>query len=472
MKAIRSDQDKAGEILKLTHPTAEITVLTTLRRWPKDKTEDIIDLLQARDFSDPRRQVAYQAMVNILRSIEPMDDRAVLAECIHVARDMKQTFRIDQEYLDSLDGDPLSGHAYAQTVKHFSWLRDAGGYAIWLINRLKEYPEPEELFVEAQEKMAAMHPPLQRRGRVYGSETVALHREILDRRDRECEAGHVNPFTWPWVSWNDKIRPLRAGQVGLIAAPDGIGKSTYAEAIAEHWARGGMHVVYVHLEDDLEYKVDRRLARWSRVPLKTFEDGTKSKALRDRLHSANAEMEKQLMTLHYLYMPGYSMAEIVQELAMMQAEGTCQAIVFDYLDKVAPTRAENRLFGENYWERQAYDMEQIKTFAERAHMPALVLSQGNKSMQGGGIKTRQSIAGSGGRTQKAQLVVILTRDLVENQPLQNRYGAIIADVGEYSPVVHVRVDKQNRGKSGMQFNQYIDGEHFDVRDVETKKVDL
>jgi replicative DNA helicase len=43
------------------------------------------ETLQADDYADPRRRVTFQAIVNLLRGIEPIDDKAILAEAASVA---------------------------------------------------------------------------------------------------------------------------------------------------------------------------------------------------------------------------------------------------------------------------------------------------------------------------------------------------------------------------------------------------
>jgi hypothetical protein len=80
------------------------------------------------------------------------------------------------------------------------------------------------------------------------------------------------------------------------------------------------------------------------------------------------------------------------------------------------------------------------------------------------LQTRKNIQGSGQKSQKAQLVLILSREIVAESGLHDTSGKLIADVGEYSPIIKVRIDKQNRGKTG-EFRQFLAGQHFTVRDI-------
>jgi len=444
-----------------------------MRRGGMDEALYMADNLQAADFSDPRRRIAFQAIVNVLRGTEPLDDTAILAEAVQVARDMRLDVRIDGGYLAGLEGDPLRARAYAATVKRMAWLRAGGEFAYWYIQRLQERPDPEQLFAEAQERMQALQPPSKTQRFVYGWDTVSSHKADIAQRVTEHAAGRVSPYLWPWASWNFHVRPLRPGMLGLVAAADGMGKTTYLECIAEHWAKGGLHVVYVHLEDALDYKLDRRLARWAHVPLQVIEDGMQTPEQQTQMDTAQANIDRQLPTLHYFDAAGMSAAEIMAELKARTAEGVCQAVVLDYLDKMQPSRAQAKLYGDQIWERQSNDVETLKTFAEKNHLPIMTASQGNKDMQKQtGTRTRKDITGSGAKTQKAQLVAILTRQMVGEDGLRDSRGTVLADPGEYSPFVDVRIDKQNRGKTGVTMCQYLIGQYFDVKDIDIKRAQL
>ena len=63
------------------------------------------------------------------------------------------------------------------------------------------------------------------------------------------------------------------------------------------------------------------------------------------------------------------------------------------------------------------------------------------------------------------MVAILTREIVGGDGLRDERGVVLADPGEYSPFVDVRIDKQNRGKTGVTMRQFLIGQFFDIRDV-------
>jgi replicative DNA helicase len=241
-----------------------------------------------------------------------------------------------------------------------------------------------------------------------------------------------------------------------------MGKSTMLEMVAEHWASKKAHVVLVHLENDFDYTMNRRLCRWSRVPIAAIEDGNLTDNQTNTIRDTYERMDS-LETLHYLGGSGSTMTELIAELSIRHSEGVCDAVVVDYLNKVRPSREQAKLFAASPFERQADDAELLKSWAVKHKVPAFTAVQMNKDGQGNGRQTRQNIRGSGQVSEKSQLVVVLTREICEHDEI-GVGGQVIAHKGEYSPQMTVRVDKQNRGRTS-EWQMFYNGKHFEVRDV-------
>jgi len=463
--------DTPVALLGLTNYDAETSVLHAMR-MDTNAAIELAQLLAPTDFYDVRNAIVFEAISTLLMGVEQITTDGILAECRSILRERKLKQYIDADYIEGLvGGDIRRAPMYANMVKKLGWLRQAGDFAFWLVQALQERPKPDELFAAAQERWQTLAPKDKASNFVYGWDTIKAHREIVRQRVQQRQEGVITRFDWPWASWNAKVRPLPPGMVGIIAAPDGQGKSMYLEQVAEHWASHGQHTVIVHLEDALDYKLDRRLARHASVALDKIEDGNLTEYEQHQVNEADARISQWANYLHYYHAAGESMTTILRELEARVAEGVCQAVVFDYLDKVQPTRGQANVYGSNTWERQANDMEQLKTFAEKSRVPVFTATQGNKSMQGSGTQTRQAIQGSGQKSQKAQLVLILTRDLVGDEGLRDKNGRVLAEPGEYSPVAKLHIDKQNRGKTG-DFQQYIVGQFFTVRDIQFERKEL
>ena len=75
----------------------------------------------------------------------------------------------------------------------------------------------------------------------------------------------------------------------------------------------------MHLEDDLEYKLNRRMARQAQIDMDSVELGQFTAAEMELYEAECKRMADKLGMLHYHHAPGQSMAQIIREL-----EGTCE----------------------------------------------------------------------------------------------------------------------------------------------------
>ena len=300
----------------LIHPTAESTTLAAMRD-DTDVAMQLVSILDAADFASDKHKLVFLAIKNLLNSVEAIDAHTIAAECAVVAREHKIAAIVHADFISGLVGDARRAIAYAATVKRMAWLRSAGDFAYWLIDELKDNPAPDDIFTAAQERLQTLAPRTDRGATMYGWETIDSHRAAVKERRLEAESGLTRRFDWPWASWNQWVRPLRSGLVGVLAAPDGVGKSTYLEWIAEHWAKRSNKVVMVHLEDDHQYKLDRRMARHSSVPLSAIEDGNLTPQHVASITEAERQMSEWVDYLHYTHAPGWSMSDIIKELQKM-----------------------------------------------------------------------------------------------------------------------------------------------------------
>lgn len=446
----------------LIHPSAEVSVLYGLCGSDTEKAVAIAKMIDPLEFSSPAYQVIAEAAIRILNGYEPLDVKTLDATCRDIVQERRLSgVTVAPSMLESITaGDATRSLAYAVTVKRFAWLRRAKEFSEWFDSAILDMGDPDELFAGAQERIQHLQPAQLAPRFIYGWDTLKTHDAMLKERMRKSGEGNLVLFDYPWPSWNKWIRPLRAGLVGVVAAPDGIGKSTVLEMVAEHWAQKRVNVVFVHLENDFDYTMNRRLCRWSKVPIAAIEDGTINHAQEAEIKATYQRMD--LDTLHYLGFSGQTMGELLAELSIRHSQGVVDAVVLDYLNKVRPSREQAKLFAGRPYERQADDMELLKSWAVEHKVPVLTAVQMNKEGQGDGRQTRKNIRGSGEISEKSQLVVVLTREILEHDMVYNQQTIAVA--GEASPVMKVRIDKQNRGKTG-EWEMFYVGKHFFVADM-------
>lgn len=259
-------------------------------------------------------------------------------------------------------------------------------------------------------------------------------------------------LSWPWQSWNNLIDPLEDGMLGLVTAPDGAGKTIYAESIAEHWAGHKNRVVFVHYELNRKLMMLRRTSRHTGITPRDIKSGKLNVLQKQKIDEVKPRLLKWEGYISYLHTPGWTMERTITELRRLVNEDECDVVVLDYLEKASASKRQLQMFGTNTYQREADNVEQIKTFAEMTGIPVLMVAQMSKEGKQTSFENvdRTSVRGAGEKSDKSNLVVLLRRDRIENG---------------YSNIVDVLVDKNTMGSTGV-FKQIMQPEYFRVGDLE------
>jgi len=283
--------------------------------------------------------------------------------------------------------------------------------------------------------------------------SIDLVDKIIDHYTEQANTPESERKTlrWPWQSWNNLIDPLEEGMLGVITAPDGQGKTMYAELLAEHWAKSKQRVVFVHYELNRRLMMMRRTARHTGITVRDLKSGRLTDNRRADIARVGREMRAWDGYITYLHTPGWSMERTVAALDKLQSEQECDVVVLDYLEKAAASRRQLKMFGSNGWMREADNVEQLKNFSERSETPTIMVAQMSKSgkTQSFDKLDRSGMRGAGEKSDKANLVVLLKRDRIDEG---------------YSNNVHVLVDKNTMGATGA-FTQVMQPEYFRIGDI-------
>lgn len=239
--------------------------------------------------------------------------------------------------------------------------------------------------------------------------------------------------------------------LGTVTAPDGMGKTMYSEMVAEHWAKRRNRICYIHYELSKGLMMQRRLARHARVAVRDLRGGKLTAEQKTRVTAVRPRLEEWDGQITYVHAPGWTMERTIEELRKHHANGMCDAVVVDYLEKVAASARQMKMHLE-WFQREADNVEQLKNFAESVGVPVLMVAQMSKAGKSKDMNQldRTAMRGAGEKSEKSNLVVMLNRKREQDG---------------YSNEVDVLIDKNTMGPSGMQFKQLMVPEFFDVRDL-------
>lgn len=293
-------------------------------------------------------------------------------------------------------------------------------------------------------------------GVLWWEDSFDYYDRLLDKRaaDAAIPEHERKMLRWPWQSWNKLIDQLPPGMLAVIAAGDGMGKTTFAEIIAEEWAKQRNRVVFIHYELNHAVMLDRRYARHTGMTVRQLKSGTLTRDELETVMEAHAKLKTWEGNITYQHSAGWTMERTINRLRQLRADGKCDVVVLDYLEKNAASRRQIQLYGSNTYQREADNVEQLKNFGESTGVPVVMLAQMSKAGKTSTFENldRTGMRGAGEKTEKANVVVLLHRE-------RDKEG------GGYSRLVDVLVDKNTLGATGA-FKQYMTPEYFRVHDLE------
>ena len=187
-------------------------------------------------------------------------------------------------------------------------------------------------------------------------ENLARQEEILAERETRMESkGSTGPET-PWKGLNRMIAGGRKGDISLLSAKTGYGKSTLALLMAMYQAwEQGYDVALVHFEQYTESILDRLLAyRYGLLPVDFGKPGKmidpkqigvfslKDEGWRRRIESLKkfikrmSEEKGNIWLIHATgWTPAQIAAEIAQRAAIAYQNGRELVVHYDYLDLIS-----------------------------------------------------------------------------------------------------------------------------------------
>lgn len=270
--------------------------------------------------------------------------------------------------------------------------------------------------------------------------------ERKEQTDAIQRGERVARASFPWQAVGRLVSFIRPGMLAIVAADTSVGKTTFMECCAEHWARCGLQVVFYHLELSHRFMLDRRICRWSGDPMHLVEAGE----VTDAIKQAHAEAKSWPGHVHYMHVPGWSAPRICNSIRQMRDKGLCDVAIIDYLQKMRLIRQK----GQNDASAIGDQVEVIKNTTEQLDIPAIMGSQ---------LSREGNIRNSGEPEEKANIIIYLEREKLDAD-MHGPDGRVIAKMGERSPQVKGRVEKNTGGACGA-FELVMNGARYNILDV-------
>lgn len=363
------------------------------------------------DFYRADHQMIFRAIAEMVMADKPCD-------FVTLGEHLRHRGRLDEAggvaYLGSLTSDAYSVSnilQYADVVRERSVQRQLIG-AGQSIGDLGYRPEGRDAAGLLEEAERTLH-GLRQHDRA-GAVVAAAIMPAVNARIERAKAGIMGLRTG-FLDLDRLVHALEPGDVTIVAARPGAGKTSLALAIAEHHAVDQQSPVAVFsMEMSSEQLVQRLLSSNARVPL----SGIRSGRLDDREMSRLVEAQARLTAAPLYIDPAGALSptELRARARRLVTKHGIKLAIVDYVQLMQVRGSENRTNEVSEISRN------LKAIAKELNIPIIALSQLNR-----GVENRENkrprladLRESGGLEQDADIVLFIYRDEMYNESSKER----------------------------------------------------
>ena len=201
---------------------------------------------------------------------------------------------------------------------------------------------------------------------------------------------------------------LAKGEIGVILAPTGVGKSTFLTKISNHAYNLGYNVLQIFFEDNPKIIQRKHFTLWTKVhpdelSIKKDEVMSKVKEIEDK-------MENKLL-LQKLPSDTLTMLQIKNMIRKMIADGVkLDMVLLDYIDCVVP----DKNLGDE-WKSEGSVMRGFEAMCHELDLVGWTATQGNRSSISSEVVTTDQMGGSIKKAQVGHVIISVAKSLQQKE---------------------------------------------------------
>lgn len=385
---------------------------------------DIIAALKSEDFYQTNHATIFEAMKEINSVTHRVGDESKsntvnLTSLIDNLRRSGKLAEVgDVDYITRLN-DFLPGTAnyeeYKQIVIRASKMRQLIRICSDVTQKARSSGTAEEAITYAEEQIFALSQGDANGGLVSLSEETG--RTLMLINERFKNPGMFRGIQTGFTRFDRITNGLHGGELIVLAARPGVGKSALSMNIVEHVAKQGKTVAVFSLEMSNQQLIERLLSSMSTVPLEYIKSGQLPGGVSD-LSKLRVAQDTISSTMH-LYGNDYANirpSEIASQCRRLKAQKGLDLVVIDYI----------QLMGDNGGGRDSNRQQEVanisralKLLAKELNVPVIALSQLKRDAEIRNIKGKETggsepvlsdLRESGAIEQDADIVLFIHKD--------------------------------------------------------------
>ena len=200
---------------------------------------------------------------------------------------------------------------------------------------------------------------------------------------------------------------LAKGELGVILAPTGVGKTTILTRFANTAFNMGYNVLQIFFEDNPKIIQRKHFTCWTGIePQKLSEHKEKVLSKADEMKTNGGKL-----ILKKLASDEFTIAQIKNQIRKITAEGvTLDIVVLDYIDCVIPDRSYN-----DEWKGEGSVMRKFEGMCHELNLVGWTAAQGNRSSISSEVVTTDQMGGSIKKAQVGHVIISVAKTLQQKE---------------------------------------------------------
>jgi replicative DNA helicase len=201
---------------------------------------------------------------------------------------------------------------------------------------------------------------------------------------------------------------LAKGEIGVILAPTGVGKSTILTKMANHAFNLGFNVLQVFFEDNPKIIQRKHYTLWTKIHPDDLSE--KREEVTRRVREIEETMPNKLI-MKKLPSDTLTMLQIKSQIRKMVSDGIkVDMIVLDYIDCVVP----DKNLGDE-WKSEGSVMRAFEAMCHEMDLVGWTATQGNRASISSEVVTTDQMGGSIKKAQVGHVIISVAKTLQQKE---------------------------------------------------------
>ena len=201
---------------------------------------------------------------------------------------------------------------------------------------------------------------------------------------------------------------LAKGEIGVILAPTGVGKTTILTKIANTAFNLGYNVLQIFFEDNPKIVQRKHFTLWTGIEPDNL--NLHREAVISKVEEIKNTMTNELKLIK-LASDTYNMSQIKNIVRKMIADGTkVDLIMLDYIDCVTPESTS-----KDEWKAEGSVMRGFEAMCHELNLVGWTATQGNRSSISSDVVTTDQMGGSIKKAQVGHVIISIAKSLQQKE---------------------------------------------------------